>query len=39
VVLRGSLVEDPGASSGRTFYDNVVIGNRMLRDASDSTGD
>jgi hypothetical protein len=39
-VLRGTLVEDPttgGASPGKTFYDNLVIGNRTLDDHADTT--
>lgn len=37
-VLRGALVEDPGASPGVTFYDDITIGSYTLWDASNTIG-
>ncbi len=40
-ILRGTLVEDPGVgpgSSGITYFDNIVIGNRTINDHSDTAG-
>jgi hypothetical protein len=37
-VLRGTLVEDPGASPGVTYYDEITIGHRTLWGASDTIG-
>jgi hypothetical protein len=37
-VLRGTLVEDPGASPGITYYDDVTIGHYTFWGASETTG-
>jgi hypothetical protein len=38
MVLRAALVEDPGASPGISFYDDITLGQRSLWDAADTIG-